>query len=84
MRGDLEPGDRVIVERTPDPKEILTDAIYLIRMEGTIMFKALQQRPGGHLLVISRKESYPNYSVDPQTNDFEVIGKVWGRFERLG
>lgn len=85
MLPDLRPGERVIVELTESSHTIKNDAVYLIRIEDAIMLKALQRRPGNKLVVISRSDTYPNYTIDLDDDpDLEVIGKVWGRFQRLG
>lgn len=85
MLPDLRPGERVIVELTESSHTIKNDAVYLIRIEDAIMLKALQRRPGNKLVVISRSDTYPNYTINLDDDpDLEVIGKVWGRFQRLG
>lgn len=85
MMPDLTPGEFVLVQRTPAGSTIRTDSIYLIRLEELIMLKALQRLPGRKLRIISRNETYENYTITLDGGvDFEVIGRVWGRFERLG
>lgn len=85
MLPDLRPGERIIVELTESSHRVESDAVYLIRVEDAIMLKALQRRPGNQLVIISRNDTYPNYTVNLNDDpDLEVIGKVWGRFQRLG
>ena len=85
MMPDLRPGERVVVEIFNHSHNVKGDAVYLIRIENTIMLKALQRRPGKQLVIISYNDRYPDYTLDLDENpDFEVIGKVWGRFQRLG
>jgi len=86
---ETEELDRYVIDRKelgPAAQAALRKkGMILIEVEGDSMLKALQRRPGNKLVIISRNDTYPNYTVNLNDDpDLEVIGKVWGRFQRLG
>lgn len=66
------------VARFDDPaKDIGTDDVYVIRLEGTIQIKRLQRLPGQRIRIISDNRAYPNEEVSLDDGfDFEIIGQV--------
>ena len=84
MEPDFRSGDHLIVEPYPQGTRMVeASAIYLLRMEDLIEVKQLERRPGKRLLVKPRNEQYGSYELEMAgREDFEVIGRVWGKFKR--
>lgn len=78
MEKTLFPGDLIMVNTRQ--VHISTGGIYLIRLEGELMVKRLENRPGGILLIRSDNDRYDDLSVDKNNEslDLEVFGRmVW-------
>ena len=81
----IHPGERIIIKPVYDPERIVTDAIYLFRLENLVQLKRLQGLPGSRLRVKSENDSYDDYTIDlHEGHDFEILGQAFAKFERLG
>lgn len=84
MIPDIHPGEQLIIKPVEAPDRIASDAIYLFRLEKRVQIKRLQAFPGGRIRVKSKNTDYDDYELDLDAgHDFEILGLVWGRFERL-
>jgi phage repressor protein C with HTH and peptisase S24 domain len=84
MVPDIHPGEQLIIKPVEAPDRIASDAIYLFRLEKRVQIKRLQAFPGGRIRVKSKNTDYDDYELDLDAgHDFEILGLVWGRFERL-
>ena len=84
MVPDIRPGEQLIIKPVEAPDRIASDAIYLFRLEKRVQIKRLQAFPGGRIRVKSKNTDYDDYELDVDAgHDFEILGLVWGRFERL-
>ena len=84
MVPDIHPGEQLIIKPVEAPDRIASDAIYLFRLEKRVQIKRLQAFPGGRIRVKSKNTDYDDYELDLNAgHDFEILGLVWGRFERL-
>lgn len=77
MEPDIHSGDVVLVDRRD--KEISVEGPHLVRIDGALLVKLVQRRPGGILRVASKNPAYAPFDIsvtdgDPQ--DFEVLGRV--------
>lgn len=78
MEPTLYSGDMIMVNLRQT--HISTGGIYLIRLEGELMVKRLENRPGGVLLIRSDNDRYNDIPVDKNDEaiDVEVFGRmVW-------
>lgn len=84
MEPEFRSGDHLIVEPYPQGTQMIeASAIYLLRMEELIEVKQLERRPGQRLLIKPRNEQYGSYELEVAGGeDYEVIGRVWGKFKR--
>ncbi len=84
MEPEFRSGDHLIVEPYAQGTQMIeASAIYLFRMEDLIEVKQLERRPGKRLLIRPRNERYGSYELEVAGGeDFEVIGRVWGKFKR--
>jgi phage repressor protein C with HTH and peptisase S24 domain len=76
MAPAIQSGDILMVDvRTPDA---ITDGIYVIRLDGSLLVKRLQRRPKGVLRIISDNPAYEPIDVDPAAppEEFKVCGRV--------
>ena len=84
MEPDFMSGEKVVVEPYPEGStQIQADAIYAFRINGLIQIKQIQFVPPRRLLVKSRNPEYDPYEIELDNGtDFEIIGRVWGKFKR--
>lgn len=79
MEPVLRAGDRVMINQRM--ADISSGHIYLLRLEGELMIKRLERRPGGIVLIRSDNPAYEDMEVQPagmECLDFAVFGKmVW-------
>ena len=62
-------------------KDLMTEGIHAIRLDGALMVKSLQRMPNRQLRVSSANPEFAPFDVDlvDQQRDFEVLGRVrWG------
>lgn len=64
-------------------KDVLTEGIHAIRLDGALMLKQLQRLPGKVLRVSSANSEYSSFDIDgsdeSSQRDFSVLGRVrWG------
>lgn len=76
MEPMIRDGDVVLVDL--QDSTVIVEGPHLIRMDGALMVKTLQRRPGGKLRVTSANEAYEPFEVDLARNgeEFEVLGRV--------
>lgn len=78
MEPDLRAGDIVLLDTTDTLAK--REGIYVIKMDGALLVKALQRLPGGVVKVISRNVAYEPFTVTASEvenpNGFSVIGRV--------
>jgi phage repressor protein C with HTH and peptisase S24 domain len=77
MEPHIHSGDVVLVDRRD--KEISVEGPHLVRVDGALLVKNVQRRPGGFLRVSSRNEEYEPFEINvmsEQLHDFEVLGRV--------
>lgn len=84
MKPDFFPGEKVIVvpASEDDRFRVPYDGVYVFRIEDAIYLKRLARQPGSVVLALSRNENYPPFSIDLASDDFELAGRVYGKFER--
>lgn len=75
MEPTLRPGDMMlIVKQGAQP---VTDGIYVVRLEGTLLVKRLQRLPGNALNVSSDNPAYKPFIIDRKSDgDFAIVGRV--------
>jgi phage repressor protein C with HTH and peptisase S24 domain len=73
MSPDILPGDTVLVQFKEDilPKD---GDVLVVRFEQELLIKKIFKSPGGKLLLKSRNETWPEITVYPGTDDFQIIG----------
>lgn len=74
MQGDINDGDIIIVNTLNN--QMSNDGTYAINIDDKMYVKILQQRPGNKIRVISANPKYESYTVDLNTEYFNIIGKV--------
>ena len=78
MEPTLQAGDMIMINQSM--QDIRSGSVYLIRLEGELMVKRLENRPGGLLLIRSDNPSYETIPVqkDNESIDFAIFGRmVW-------
>lgn len=80
MEPTIRDGELILCEST---REYSRSGIYVFRYEGEIMVKRLM-RQQGTLIAISENPRIPPFSIDPNQNDFAIVGRVGGRFGKVG
>lgn len=85
MVGDLNPGDIFLYNRRDTSAR--REGIYFLDMEGTLLVKRVQRKPGGVLRLISKNEAYepvelPMTELDPGGR-LRIIGRVVWACRRL-
>lgn len=77
MEPTLRSGDVILIDhRVTHPNR---EGVYIMRMDGALLVKRLQFRPGGVVDVISDNDSYSSFSIrfaDMADQDFVILGKV--------
>jgi phage repressor protein C with HTH and peptisase S24 domain len=81
--GSMEPmihdGDVVLVDLLDT--SVAAEGPHLIRMDGALLVKLLERRPGGRLRVRSKNAEFEPFDVDQASpgGDFQILGRVrWG------
>lgn len=74
MQGEINDGDVIIVNTLNN--EMSNDGTYAINIDNKLYVKTLQQRPGGKIRVISANSKYEPFTVDLNTEYFNIIGNV--------
>lgn len=76
MEPMLRPGDVILINRSD--QAVTREGIYVLRMDGALLVKRLQRKPGGVIKVSSDNPAYDPFEVKPDqaTADFAVIGRV--------
>jgi len=77
MEPEIHSGDVVLIDRRD--KDISVEGPHLVRIDGSLLVKLVQRRPGGVLRVASKNESYTPFDINvnaEQLQDFEVLGRV--------
>lgn len=77
MEPEIHSGDVVLVDRKD--KDISVEGPHLVRVDGSLLVKLVQRRPGGVLRVASKNELYPPFDINVMSgelSDFEVLGRV--------
>lgn len=78
MEPTLRPGDIILVDHRD--QQCSRDAIYVLRMNGALLVKRLQRKPGGLIKVSSDNPAYESFEVSlgKMADDFAIIGRlVW-------
>jgi phage repressor protein C with HTH and peptisase S24 domain len=77
MEPTLRAGDVILIDhRVTHPNR---EGVYILRMDGALLVKRLQFRPGGQIDVISDNAAYSSFSIrlaDMEPLDFAILGKV--------
>jgi len=77
MEPTLRAGDVILIDhRVTHPNR---EGVYILRMDGALLVKRLQFRPGGVIDVISDNAAYSAFSIrlaDMAEQDFAILGKV--------
>lgn len=78
MEPTLRAGEMVLIDLVHGMEQRPSDGIYVIRLEGGIMVKQLQNLPGGRIKVSSENEAYDPFVVDLKEEgmDFAILGRV--------
>lgn len=75
MSPDMRSGDMVLIDRRDT--SVSTEGPHLVRIDGALLLKLLQRRPGGMVRVASRNEVYAPYDISLSAGeDFQVLGRV--------
>jgi len=83
MEPEFRSGERLLITTRVSEYSVTVDGVYLFRLEDTVQVKRLQRLPQHRIRVLSANDSYPPFEIDlKEEPDIEIIGKVWGRFER--
>lgn len=83
MKPEFHPGEMVVMKAVTPDRLIPIDGVYLYRHEDMIQLKRLQRRGGRVIHVISANDRYPSYTIElDDGTDFELLGRVYARFER--
>lgn len=76
MEPEIHSGDIVLVDRKDTG--VAVEGPHLVRMDGSLLLKGLQRRPGHRIRVSSRNHEYEAFEVqlvEGQT-EFEILGRV--------
>lgn len=76
MEPALSRGDVILVNSRDQSQG---DGVYVLRMDGALLVKRLQRKPGGIIRVTSDNPAYEPFEVKAQemeVNDFAIIGRV--------
>lgn len=77
MEPTLRAGDVILIDHRVTPPN--REGVYIMRMDGALLVKRLQFRPGGVIDVISDNEAYSPFTIklsDMAVQDFAILGKV--------
>lgn len=77
MEPDLRSRDTVLVDL--QDRDVFTDGIHILRLDGALLIKKIQRLPGKILRVSSSNTSYESFDIrgsDESERDFEVLGRV--------
>lgn len=77
MEPQIHSGDLVMVDRMDAAATV--DGPHLVRIDGALMVKSVQRKPGGRVRVTSQNPAYDPFEVVLGTaddKDFEVLGRV--------
>ena len=77
MEPMLRPKDTVLVDLKD--RDVKTEGVHMVRLDGALLVKKLQRLPGKVLRVSSYNPSYEPFDVsgkDDADRDFSVIGRV--------
>lgn len=77
MEPQIHSGDVVMVDRQDAAATV--DGPHLVRIDGALMVKAVQRKPGGRVRVSSQNPAYEPFEVAlgaADGADFEVLGRV--------
>ena len=75
MEGVLNDRDVILINHADNtPKE----GVYVLRIDGDLIVKRVQRKPGGKIGIISANEAYAPYDVELSNlpNDFAIVGRV--------
>lgn len=73
----LHSGDVSMLDRRD--REASVEGVHVIRVDGALMVKSLQRRPGRVLRVTSRNQEYDAFEIVPDEDnqrDFEILGRL--------
>lgn len=73
---EIHSGDIVMLDR--NDTSVVVEGHHLVRIDGALLMKILQRRPGSRIRVASRNPEYEPFDVVLADNvpDFEVLGRV--------
>lgn len=74
MEPDITDGDVVMFDTSAT--DIKDGRVYVVQVDGRELVKILHRRPGGMVLVQSRNDVYPPYTVSVEQDGFRVLGQV--------
>ncbi|MCG8996541.1 helix-turn-helix transcriptional regulator [Laribacter hongkongensis] len=75
MEGVLNDRDVILINHADNAPK---DGLYVLRIDGDLVVKRLQRKPGGKIGIISANEAYAPYDIDLNDlpNDFAIVGRV--------
>lgn len=77
MEPDLRSRDTVLVDL--QDRDVITDGIHILRLDGALLIKKVQRLPGRVLRVSSSNLAFEAFDIkgaDEDDRDFEVLGRV--------
>ena len=74
MLGQINDGDLIMVNDTMT--ELSNDGTYVVCIDNQLYVKILQRMPGNKVQVISKNTKYAPFTVDLDSEYFQIIGKV--------
>jgi len=77
MEPDLRSRDTVLVDL--NDRNVVTDGIHILRLDGALLIKKVQRLPGKVLRVSSSNSAYESFDIsgdDENSRDFQVLGRI--------
>lgn len=74
MLGQINDGDLIMVNDTLT--ELANDGTYVVCIDNQLYVKILQRIPGNKIQVISKNSNYAPFTVDLNSEHFQIVGKV--------
>lgn len=74
MLGQINDGDLIMVNDTMT--ELSNDGTYVVCIDNQLYVKILQRMPGNKIQVISKNTKYAPFTVDLNSEHFQIVGKV--------
>ena len=74
MKGEFDDGDMVLINDLNN--ELNNDGTYVVSIDDKLYVKILQRFPGNKVQIISKNSKYKPYTIDLNTEQFNIVGKV--------